>query len=98
MNNDKKENPILCIPRIDESIKKTYIFEKIKKLNRGVIQKINEIPLKNELTKKRIIIYLKWNENESSKKYKSIIERDESIKLVYEENNPFFWKILKFKQ
>ena len=36
---------------------------------------------KNELTKKRIIIYLKWNK-ESSKKYKQK-EKDESGKISY---------------
>jgi len=90
-------HPILCIPRMDNSITKKYIFDKIKLLKWGLISKIIEIPLKNEVDKKRIIINLKWNNNENTNIYKNKLLNNETIQLVHNSNEPFYWRISKFK-
>ena len=46
----------LCIPRISVNFTKNYINEKIRKLNWGFIENINEIPLLKEKDFKRIVI------------------------------------------
>ena len=89
--------PVLCIPRIDNTTTKKYIFDKIRLLDWGIISKIIEIPLKNESDKKRIIINLKWNNKENTNIYKEKLLNNETIKLVHNSNVPFYWRISKFK-
>ena len=89
--------PVLCIPRIDNTTTKKYIFDKVRLLDWGIISKIIEIPLKNESDKKRIIINLKWNNKENTNIYKQKLLNDETIKLVHNSNSPFYWRISKFK-
>lgn len=90
-------DPMLCIPRVSNEIKKKYIIEKINKLNWGIIKLLNEIPLSKEKDYKRIMIKLDWNTNDETLKYKEKIKNEEVIKVVYDENSPWFWRINKFK-
>ena len=89
--------PVLCIPRIDNTTTKKYIFDKIRLLDWGIISKIIEIPLKNESDKKRIIINLKWNNKENTNIYKEKILNNETIQVVHNPKEPFYWRISKFK-
>ena len=83
----------LCIPRIEESIKKDYIFKVFQKLKIGYIQRIIEIPLRNDVKHKRIIILLQLNNtNPTSKMIQDRVSRNESIKIVYD--MPWYWKIV----
>ena len=82
---------ILCIPRMELSTPKNYIFQTLCRLKWGRILHINEIPLRNDPTQKRIIIKIKWN---SSSEYKERINNGDSIKLVHDENSPWFWKVV----
>lgn len=68
-----------------------YIFQKLCKLKWGRIIKIIEIPLRNDPTHKRIIIKIKWN---SSSEYKERIDNGDCIKLVHDEQSPWFWKVV----
>jgi len=88
--------PVLCIPRIESSIHKTFVFKKLCELKWGFIEKITEIPLKNDPTQKRIIIKIKWNKEEEIQEIKEKIRTGESIKLVYDKFLPWFWKIQAF--
>jgi len=88
--------PILCIPRIESTIHKTFIFKKLCGLKWGFIEKITEIPLKHDPTLKRIIIKIKWNKEEEIQKIKEKIKKGEIIKLVYDQFLPWFWKIQAF--
>lgn len=89
--------PMLCIPRVSNKIKKKYIIDKINKLNWGIIKLLNEIPLSKEKDYKRIMIKLDWNTDDETLKYKEKIKNEEVIKVVYDENSPWFWRINKFK-
>tara|TARA_Y100000816_G_scaffold291476_1_gene282943 strand:+ start:3163 stop:3447 length:285 start_codon:yes stop_codon:yes gene_type:complete len=90
-------DPMLCIPRVSNEIKKKYIIEKINKLNWGIIKLFNEIPLSKEKDYKRIMIKLDWNRDDETLRYKEKIKNEEVIKVVYDENSPWFWRINKFK-
>jgi hypothetical protein len=95
MQNKNDNNPILCIPRMDKNISKQYIFDKLRKLNFGYIEKIIEIPLKNNTDHKRVLIKIKWNNYPDTMNYKTRLNNGESIKLVYDMINvPWFWKIV----
>ena len=86
-----KMESTLCIPRMELSTPKNYIFQTLCRLKWGRIIHINEIPLRNDPTQKRIIIKIKWN---SSSEYKERINNGDSIKLVHDENSPWFWKVV----
>ena len=81
----------LCIPRVGISTPKNYIQNTVNKLNWGRIIYINEIPLRNDPSQKRILIRIKWN---ASNEYKDRLDNGDSIKLVQMDNSPWFWKIV----
>lgn len=91
MNKDKTIDSI-CIPRIDTTVTKEYIFGVLCKLKIGCIEKINEIPLRNDSKHKRIIIKMRWNESDNSINIQKRLLDGEIIKLVYD--MPWYWKIL----
>ena len=90
-----RENPTLCIPRVDVATSSEYIFKKMCKLNWGYIQKVIEIPMRNDPYQKRIIVKLKWNNNPETIEYKEKIKKGESIKVVHSPDEPWFWKIVQ---
>jgi hypothetical protein len=83
----------LCIPRIENSISKEYIFNVFTKLKIGYIEFINEIPLRNDAKHKRVIIKLRWNEtNKTAQNMLSRLDKNETIKLVHD--MPWYWKVV----
>ena len=82
----------ICIPRVEASITKDYIYKTLCNLQVGSIEKITEIPLRNDPTHKRIIIKLQWNKNQNSINMQNILTTLGSIKLVYD--MPWYWKIV----
>jgi hypothetical protein len=82
----------ICIPRIDSSIPKDYVYRIINNLQVGNIEKITEIPLRNDPTHKRIIIKINWNRNIKSLNIQKMLLNTGSIKLVYD--MPWYWKIV----
>ncbi len=83
----------ICIPRVESSISKDFIYQKISEMKAGNIRHITEIPLRNDPTQKRIIIKIAWDNNNShSNKIQQILSEFGSIKLVY--NMPWYWKIV----
>jgi len=84
----------ICIPRIESSISKDYVEKVISNLRIGYIERITEIPLRNDPTHKRIIIKINWNKNQKAMNIQTILKNTGSIKLVYDNNSPWFWKIV----
>ena len=82
----------LCIPRMESSISKDYIYKTLCNLKMGNITNIVEIPLKSDPTHKRAIIRINWYKtSESLRIQKTLLEKG-SIKIVY--NMPWYWKIV----
>ena len=85
-------NESICIPRMDNEIKREQIYSVFRKLNIGSIEKIIEIPLKNDTEHKRTIIKIKWNDTEESKNVRTRLMNSKPINIVYE--LPWFWKVV----
>ena len=83
----------ICIPRVDISISKDFIYNILSELRIGKIHKIIEIPLRNDFTYKRIIIKIQWNNNEPiTQNIKKHLYETGSFKIVYD--MPWYWKIV----
>ena len=85
-------NQSLCIPRIESSVSKDYIYKTLCNLQVGSILNITEIPLKNDPTHKRAIIKINWNRTQTSLDMQKTIKDRGSVKLVYD--MPWYWKIV----
>jgi hypothetical protein len=81
----------LCIPRLEVKITKDFITRTFHNLNLGQIEKIKELPLRNDKTHKRIIMSLRINDSENSIFMRDRIEKNETVKIVYD--MPWYWKI-----
>lgn len=78
---------------MESSISKEYIFNIISSLHLGKIDRITEIPLRNNPDYKRIIIKLRWNEIEqNSRNLRNQLETSGSIKVVHD--MPWYWKVV----
>jgi hypothetical protein len=83
----------ICIPRIETSTPKGYIYNIITSLCLGKIDKITEIPLRNDPSHKRIIINLRWNmKDNNAVDLKNQLDNLGSIKVVH--NMPWYWKVV----
>jgi hypothetical protein len=83
----------ICIPRIETSTPKEYIYNTITNLRLGKIDRITEIPLRNDPSHKRIIINMRWNsKNETAVDLKTQLDNSGSIKVVHD--MPWYWKIV----
>lgn len=83
----------ICIPRVEQSLSRDYIYSIFEKLDVGSIDTMTEIPLRNDPTHKRILIRIRWNtKNEVSSKLQDQLKTTGSIKLVYD--MPWYWKIV----
>jgi hypothetical protein len=83
----------ICIPRVDISISKDFIYNILSELRIGKIHKIIEIPLRNDFSNKRIIIKIQWNNNEPiTQNIKKHLYENGSFKIVYD--MPWYWKIV----
>jgi hypothetical protein len=90
---EKEQKPIdICIPRMENSIKRDQIFRTLQKLKIGYIERITEIPLKKEDGYKRVIIKIKWNNTEQSKTIQTRLKNEEPVNIVYD--MPWFWRLL----
>ncbi len=89
---------MLCIPRMDANTPRQYILRTLYKLNWGYVSIVNEIPLRNEPTQKRIMWRVRWNaDSDNAKEYQERIRNGECLKLVHDMNSPYFWKIVMGK-
>ena len=91
-----KTDITICIPKVDTNISKQEIFDKIRALRVGFIEKIIEIPLKNDETNKRVIVKFKpWVENELSNRILCRFAENKDIKIVY--HDPWYWVAYQMK-
>lgn len=82
----------ICIPRMESSISREYIYSTFRQLNIGHIDKLTEIPLRNDATYKRIILRLRLNNTKNAFDIKEFLEKSGSVKIVY--NMPWYWKVV----
>ena len=84
----------ICIPRMEMATTKEYILNTLSSLHIGKIDKITEIPLRNDPAYKRIIIKIHWNEkNETVINIKERLQQPTgTIKIVH--NMPWYWKVV----
>ena len=92
----KINSPIIsnvCIPRMETSISNRFVYQILLKLNIGKINKIVEIPLKNEKDFKRVMITIQWHQyNPRSQFVQKRLCDGKNIKIVYD--NPWYWKMV----
>lgn len=87
----------LCIPRVDNSIPRSKIFSTFCNLKIGFIDKIFEIPLKNDENGKRVIIKFRtWVSNPTSDAILARLNNNKDIKIMYD--NPWYWVVNKYTQ
>ena len=89
------EKVCICIPKLDESVTKNFMFKIFEKQNIGNIKKIHLVKLKNKNNKLGFIYFNNLNDNENGQLVKKCIENEEDFKIMY--NFPWFWKCYKAK-
>ena len=92
-NNRISTIPSLCIPRVDQAIQLNTIATTITNLDVGTIDRIDVIPIKNNLgTHKRVFIHFKrWFSDDRATQIHNKLKEGNSIKVFYDD--PWFWKI-----
>lgn len=90
MNNN--EITSICIPRMESSISREYIYTTFHQLNIGHIDKLTEILLRNDPTYKRILLKIRLNNSKTAFDIKEFLEKSGSVKIVY--NMPWYWKVV----
>ena len=84
---------VLCIPRLSRFITSGTVQEVIRNTKIGNIYSYKEIPLKNEKDFKRVLFTVEWNqEHPHIEKIKTRIEKEESLKIVYD--FPWYWLVV----
>ena len=73
---------------------KSYVFQSLCRLKWGHISIMNEIPLRNDATQKRVLFRVRWGETDNAIEYKAKIQNGDDIKMVHDISSPFFWKIV----
>ena len=79
----------VCIPRMNNDIKKSYIFKVFCNMKIGYIENINEIQLKGNPQFKRIIVRIKWNDSDCAKYILQRFEEGNNVKIVH--SMPWYW-------
>lgn len=86
----------LCIPKIEETIKSSYIQKQIQKTKMGLIKQYTELPWKHDPTHKRVLMRMEWNENHpQSAIFQEMLKSGKSISIVHE--FPKVWKLFLAK-
>ena len=81
------KDPCICIPYVVNNIPKTYIYNKFKNLNLGIIDKIDCIYKKDH---KLVYIYFKrWFSSEKAITTKNKLLNGETIYIIYDSG---IWK------
>lgn len=85
--------PSLCIPRVFSSITRDRVFDTIKELNIGYINRIDMVRKTNEKGEnfQRVFIHLRWFRNDVADKARMRLIDGKDIKIVYDD--PWFWKV-----
>ena len=94
-NSNFQDNPSLCIPKVERSIKEKDIRDIFTKLNLGTVDRIDIVLWKKNTNNSnkfvRIFVHLKsWNE--SAINIKNNLLNGSTYNIVY--SFPWFWKIV----
>jgi hypothetical protein len=86
-------SPSLCIPRVFSNITRDRIFNTLKELNIGFIERIDMVRKSNDKGDdfQRVFIHLRWFRNDVADKARKRLIDGKDIKIVYED--PWFWKV-----
>ncbi len=87
--------PSLCIPRVSCNLDRKYVFNVIKDLKLGEIDRIDLVKKENERgeTFQRCFIHMKqWFKNTNALRARERLLSGQDIKVFYE--HPWFWKVL----
>ena len=87
---------LLCIPKMEKGVKIEYIQNIFNRLKIGTIEKIIEIPTRNDPSSKRVQIKIIWNNTLKSKYIQSRIAQNQPINIVHAE--PLYWKIFQYRE
>jgi hypothetical protein len=87
-----KEKVCLCIPRISSTTPKEYVKEILSSMKIGYIQKMIEIPHKNDPSQKRILINMSYEKTDESQYVQKQLSENGSVKIVHD--MPWYWKIV----
>ena len=90
-----KDNPSICIPRVEHEMKRAEIIYIFNKLKIGKIRRIDIIPSKKTGHFKIFVHFNKWYDNEHSNIYKELLNNGGNFKIVY--NFPKYLKCFKSK-
>ena len=82
----------LCIPRMELSVSRDYIYSIFNRLNVGHIEHLNEIPLRNESDHKRVILRIRWNQSPTAINMRQFLNEKGYVNIVYD--MPWFWKVV----
>ncbi len=80
---------VICIPKVSTKTTKQYIFSIFCSLKIGFIEKLTEVPIRNDPLHKRIFVKIKWNQSNLSKYICNRFESGENVKVVY--SDPWYW-------
>ncbi len=85
--------PSMCIPRVFSNITKDRIFNVLKDLNIGFIERIDQVFRTNDAGARfqRVFIHIHWNDDELSNKARTRLLQGKEIKIIYDD--PWFWKV-----
>jgi hypothetical protein len=87
--NTNTNRHVICIPKVNNKITKQYIFSIFCALKIGFVEKLTEVPIRNDPSHKRIFVKIKWNQSELSKYICKRFESGENVKVVY--SDPWYW-------
>lgn len=73
----------ICIPRMEQSISKIFIFKAFCDANIGYIESIIEMPYRNDPQYKRVIVKIKWNDSPNAKMCQQRFAEDKNVKIAY---------------
>ncbi len=80
-------NPSICIPKVEGTVNKSFIYKVFDRYNFGKIKKIDLIKTNNY--KRAFIHYSYWHDNNNANYAKDLILSGEDIKLIY--SMPWYW-------
>lgn len=92
--------PVLCIPRIRSNITKSHVFNVFQQLNIGTIEKIDMVikqTERGEIYNRAFIHYREWNRCENVYNILKRLYNGQDIKVIYDRNTGFHWKISAYK-
>ena len=84
----------LCIPRVEITYKRDYIFNVLCRLKWGHIQSIYETRSKDNENYKRVMINIDWTNKKNTEDLKELLLKGDYINIVHDRTTPFFWRIM----